>query len=136
MDDMVRDGKDIHQQNPAEELNFHGLINDTKSKEFGANYGYPHCFPAWEPSLIANPNIKVGTQFHERVLRQRHQRRQRRVVHARAISAAQRLFVAPGAARHQVPQRWQRRLHHHARQLVSLDFNLSFFILLSELASN
>ncbi len=63
MDDMVRDGKDIHQQNPAEELNFHGLINDTKSKEFGANYGYPHCFPAWEPSLIANPNIKVGTQF-------------------------------------------------------------------------
>lgn len=66
MDNMERDGADIHNGNPAEELNFHGLLNDTKSAEFGANYGYPDCFSAWQPSLIphaAEKHIDVGTPF-------------------------------------------------------------------------
>jgi hypothetical protein len=63
-DDMVRDGVDVHLNNPGEELNYHGRLNDTTSKEFGANYGYPLCFPAWDPSsLPSNSGISVGTQF-------------------------------------------------------------------------
>jgi glucose/arabinose dehydrogenase len=47
----------------AEELNYHGTLNGT-SAERGANYGYPECFAAWDPSVIPdNQNINVGTQF-------------------------------------------------------------------------
>lgn len=82
MDDMKRNNVDIHTDNPCgtspslfmnlarvsllctEELNYHGALNDTSSKERGANYGYPDCFAAWDPSIIPNnQNIKVGTQF-------------------------------------------------------------------------
>lgn len=65
VDDMRRQGKDVHNTNPGEELNYHGLLfNDTKSPERGANFGYPQCFSAWDPSVLpANSNIKVGTQF-------------------------------------------------------------------------
>ncbi len=46
-----------------EELNYHGTLSGTSS-ERGANYGYPDCFAAWDPSVIPNnQNIKVGTQF-------------------------------------------------------------------------
>lgn len=47
----------------VEELNYHGTLNGT-SPERGANFGYPDCFAAWDPSVIPNgQNIKVGTQF-------------------------------------------------------------------------
>ena len=64
VDEMVRQGKDVHTTNPGEELNYHGALADTKAKERGANYGYPECFAAWDPSVLPNnTNIKVGTQF-------------------------------------------------------------------------
>jgi glucose/arabinose dehydrogenase len=45
-------------------MNFHGNLADTASKQYGANYGYPDCFAAWDPSVIPNnQNISVGTQF-------------------------------------------------------------------------
>lgn len=63
-DDIVRNGIDVHNTNPGEELNYHGSLADPKAKERGANYGYPYCFAAWDPSVLPNnTNIKVGSQF-------------------------------------------------------------------------
>ncbi|KAF2019529.1 soluble quino protein glucose dehydrogenase [Aaosphaeria arxii CBS 175.79] len=63
VDDMKKNNVDIHNTNPCEELNYHGTLSGTSS-ERGANYGYPECFAAWDPSVIPNnQNIKVGTQF-------------------------------------------------------------------------
>ncbi|KAF2254542.1 glucose sorbosone dehydrogenase [Trematosphaeria pertusa] len=63
VDDMRKNNVDIHNTNPCEELNYHGTLNGT-SPERGANFGYPECFAAWDPSVIPNnQNIKVGTQF-------------------------------------------------------------------------
>ncbi|KAF2186376.1 soluble quino protein glucose dehydrogenase [Zopfia rhizophila CBS 207.26] len=64
LDEIQRDGKDIHEDNPAEEMNYHGTLADTSAPERGKNFGYPDCFPAWDPSTVPNnTNIKVGTQF-------------------------------------------------------------------------
>ena len=62
---MKRNNIDIHNTNPCEELNYHGPLNSTTSSALhGANYGYPECFAAWDPSVIPNnQNITVGTQF-------------------------------------------------------------------------
>ncbi|CAZ81334.1 unnamed protein product [Tuber melanosporum] len=66
-DDLMREGIDIHQNNPAEELNFLGDLGETAfSEDFTApNYGYPYCFAAWYPKDIkaATYDIKVGDQF-------------------------------------------------------------------------
>ncbi|KAF9264136.1 soluble quino protein glucose dehydrogenase [Marasmius fiardii PR-910] len=62
-DDIVRDDVDVHQTNPAEELNYHGNLTSA-SPVHGANFGYPLCVTAWDPSgLTTLPNITVGTQF-------------------------------------------------------------------------
>jgi glucose/arabinose dehydrogenase len=53
-DDIRKGGKDVHTNNPAEELNFHGLINDTANPLRGANYGYPSCFSTWDPSTLGS----------------------------------------------------------------------------------
>ena len=64
VDQIMRDGKDIHEDNPGEEMNFHGYLNGTEYKPQGSNYGYPYCFAAWVPSVIPdNGNISVGSQF-------------------------------------------------------------------------
>ncbi|KAI4145152.1 MAG: hypothetical protein L6R39_003921 [Caloplaca ligustica] len=64
VDQLVREGKDVHQDNPGEEMNFHGYLNGTEYEPQGSNYGYPFCFSAWVPEdLPQNGNIKVGTQF-------------------------------------------------------------------------
>lgn len=64
MDDIKRQGKDVHNDNPAEELNYHGVVNDTdKNPLQGKNYGYPGCVSAWDPSVLSNPDLKVGSQF-------------------------------------------------------------------------
>jgi len=62
-DNIVRQGVDIHEDNPGEELNFHGFLNDTAS--LGANYGYPACFALWNTSspFPALNNLTVGSQF-------------------------------------------------------------------------
>jgi hypothetical protein len=58
-DDIKKGGKDVHKDNPAEELNFHGLFNDSSNPLKGANYGYPSCFSTWDPSTLGNA---VGSQ--------------------------------------------------------------------------
>jgi glucose/arabinose dehydrogenase len=64
VDDFEREGQNIHQNNPGEEMNFHGYLNGTQTEEQGGNYGYPSCYAAWDVSGIPqNENIEVGTQF-------------------------------------------------------------------------
>lgn len=63
-DQVTRDGQDIHEDNPGEEMNFHGYLNGTKYAPQGSNYGYPFCFAAWVTSNIPlNGNLTVGSQF-------------------------------------------------------------------------
>lgn len=63
-DELRRDGKDIHQDNPGEEMNFHGFLNGTEYSGQGSNYGYPRCFAAWGVDDIPrNDNLTVGSQF-------------------------------------------------------------------------
>ncbi|CAI4210728.1 unnamed protein product [Parascedosporium putredinis] len=65
VDNMQRLGQDVHNENPGEELNYHGLVNSTAPNEFlGKNYGYPGCYAVWEPSLITgiDGGAKVGMQ--------------------------------------------------------------------------
>ncbi|CZR58524.1 related to L-sorbosone dehydrogenase [Phialocephala subalpina] len=63
-DDIIRSGIDIHTNNPGEEMNYHGILNDTKSPQRGADYGYPTCFAAWDTSVLpTNTNLRIGSQF-------------------------------------------------------------------------
>lgn len=63
-DEITRDGEDIHEDNPGEELNFHGYLNGTEYAEQGGNYGYPYCCAAWNVSDIPqHSNLSVGSQF-------------------------------------------------------------------------
>lgn len=64
VDQATRDGQDVHEDNPGEEMNFHGYLNGTEYAPQGSNYGYPYCFAAWVPSdLPMNSNLTVGSQF-------------------------------------------------------------------------
>nr|6H7T_A Chain A, Soluble quino protein glucose dehydrogenase [Trichoderma reesei RUT C-30] len=62
VDDLTREGVDVHQDNPGEELNFHGILGNTANQ--GGNYGYPDCYALWStagfPDLGA---LEVGDQF-------------------------------------------------------------------------
>lgn len=62
---MNRLGQDIHNDNPGEELNYHGPINSTEPNELeGKNYGYPICYAVWETSTITGVNgVRVGMQI-------------------------------------------------------------------------
>lgn len=63
-DQITRDGVDVHQNNPGEEMNFHGYLDGTKYAPQGGNYGYPWCFSAWGvDELPENGNLSVGSQF-------------------------------------------------------------------------
>ncbi|KAF2173252.1 hypothetical protein M409DRAFT_62814 [Zasmidium cellare ATCC 36951] len=62
-DEIERSGQDIHQNNPAEELNFLGYLNGTESSNQGRNFGYPECFTAWQPQDIPDFDGQVGEQF-------------------------------------------------------------------------
>lgn len=61
-DQLVREGTDIHQDNPGEEMNFHGFLNGSTESQ-GGNYGYPHCFALWDTNLPDKGDMKVGSQF-------------------------------------------------------------------------
>ncbi|KAJ9647877.1 hypothetical protein H2201_001243 [Coniosporium apollinis] len=64
VDQLRREGQDIHQDNPGEEMNFHGYLNGTRSAQQGGNYGYPSCFAAWAVDEIPeNDGLTVGSQF-------------------------------------------------------------------------
>jgi glucose/arabinose dehydrogenase len=63
-DQLVRQGTDIHQDNPGEELNFHGSLDGSSTESQGGNYGYPHCFAVWDTANLPDKgNMKVGSQF-------------------------------------------------------------------------
>ncbi|KAK4211854.1 L-sorbosone dehydrogenase [Rhypophila decipiens] len=64
MDDVKLNGKDVHNENPAEKLNYHGILKEGASNKLkGANFGYPSCVPAWDTDLLGVANIKVGDLF-------------------------------------------------------------------------
>ncbi|RBA09083.1 hypothetical protein FPRO05_07363 [Fusarium proliferatum] len=61
-DELHRDGKDIHKDNPGEEMNFHGYLNG--SDDQGGNYGYPLCYTLWSTDGFPNlGDLKIGDQF-------------------------------------------------------------------------
>ena len=63
-DQITRMGVDVHENNPAEEMNFLGYLNGTQRAEQGGNFGYPWCFSAWGvDELPRNSNLAVGSQF-------------------------------------------------------------------------
>ncbi|KAL9599310.1 MAG: hypothetical protein Q9219_003937 [cf. Caloplaca sp. 3 TL-2023] len=64
MDIATRDGKDISQDNPGDELNYHGIIGHANDLDQGLNHGYPYCHTAWDLATIPNRgDLKVGNQF-------------------------------------------------------------------------
>ncbi|EHA52621.1 hypothetical protein MGG_04936 [Pyricularia oryzae 70-15] len=62
MDDIRLGGRDVHNENPAERLAFHGNLNDTSNAQKGLNFGYPSCVPAWDTQQLGN-NLQVGDLF-------------------------------------------------------------------------
>jgi glucose/arabinose dehydrogenase len=64
MDNVNFGGRDIHNENPAEKLNYHGALNMTNNPAMGANFGYPSCVAVWDPSLITGGGTyKTGQMF-------------------------------------------------------------------------
>ncbi|KAI9795587.1 MAG: hypothetical protein M1835_005499 [Candelina submexicana] len=64
MDYLTRDGKDISQNNPAEEMNYHGIVGKANDLDQGLNHGYPYCQTAWDVDAIPNKgDLVVGNQF-------------------------------------------------------------------------
>ncbi|WQF86226.1 Putative six-bladed beta-propeller, TolB [Colletotrichum destructivum] len=62
-DQLRRNGVDIHRDNPAEELNFHGYLDDSAEKQ-GGNYGYPNCFALWSTEDFPDRGgMNTGEQF-------------------------------------------------------------------------
>lgn len=61
-DEIDRAGIDIHQNNPGEEMNYHGFLNASTENQ-GGNYGYPLCFALWNTSIPDLGSLKVGDQF-------------------------------------------------------------------------
>jgi glucose/arabinose dehydrogenase len=62
---MHRNGEDIHNTNPGEELNFHGRPNDTDGDAYGHNFGYPGCLAIFDPSNVSDypGGADVGKQM-------------------------------------------------------------------------
>ncbi|KAG7293886.1 hypothetical protein NEMBOFW57_003946 [Staphylotrichum longicolle] len=63
MDDLRLNGRDIHTDNPAERLSYHGVLNATTNRYKGLNYGYPSCVPAWDPQNVGISGLLVGGLF-------------------------------------------------------------------------
>jgi len=70
-DDMARAGQDVHQDNPGEELNYHGTVESIFSEKAdealeskNRNYGYPFCYALWNTTDFPElGELKVGDQF-------------------------------------------------------------------------
>ncbi|KAE8442321.1 hypothetical protein EG329_003454 [Mollisiaceae sp. DMI_Dod_QoI] len=58
-DNFARGGKDIHQNNPAEKLNYIGDVTKPNNNW----YGYPTCFAVWQSSDFTDPKLQVGEHF-------------------------------------------------------------------------
>lgn len=59
-DEIDRSGRDIHEDNPGEEMNYHGFLNSSTENQ-GGNYGYPFCYAVWDPNDFTG--LPVGSQF-------------------------------------------------------------------------
>lgn len=62
IDNMQRFGARVHNDNPAEELNFHGKI-EAGNKFLGGNFGYPTCVTARRVDTLSNAALCVGSQI-------------------------------------------------------------------------
>ena len=63
-DNIERDEVSVKENNPGEELNFHGYLNGTRSENQGANFGYPQCYAAFGvQDLPKNEGLTVGSSF-------------------------------------------------------------------------
>ncbi|PKS10956.1 hypothetical protein jhhlp_002715 [Lomentospora prolificans] len=60
VDEVMRNGQNIEQNNPGEELNMHSKASDTSS---GGNYGYPYCYPIWDTNVPDNEGLETGDLF-------------------------------------------------------------------------
>jgi glucose/arabinose dehydrogenase len=61
-DEIDRNGVDIHENNPGEEMNYHGFLNSS-TEDQGGNYGYPNCFALWNTSIPDVGTLVTGSQF-------------------------------------------------------------------------
>ncbi|EHK25005.1 uncharacterized protein TRIVIDRAFT_190204 [Trichoderma virens Gv29-8] len=62
VDQLQRHDQDIHQDNPGEELNYHGVLGSSDHQ--GGNYGYPDCYTVWSTSGFPDlGDLQVGDQF-------------------------------------------------------------------------
>ncbi|TAQ83280.1 hypothetical protein B7494_g8397 [Chlorociboria aeruginascens] len=61
-DDIDRNGVDIHENNPGEEMNYHGSLASSIEWK-GNNYGYPNCFALWNTSIPDLGDLITGSQF-------------------------------------------------------------------------
>ncbi|KAI5919141.1 soluble quino protein glucose/sorbosone dehydrogenase [Camillea tinctor] len=50
---------DIHENNPAEELNYLGDVTSPNDQW----YGYPWCYTIWDPDVIRDRTFQIGEQF-------------------------------------------------------------------------
>jgi len=66
-DNVAWKGVDVHQDNPAEELNRIPLTNISATPDNQKYYGYPTCYTAWDSSALtaSNPQFtfQTNTQF-------------------------------------------------------------------------
>lgn len=63
VDGVERNGELISEDNPGEELNFHGTIEDAHD-DSPRNYGFPLCFAVWDAEDIPDHDgLEVGDQF-------------------------------------------------------------------------
>jgi len=61
-DEIRRNGVDIHENNPGEEMNFHGYLNGSTVDQ-GSNYGYPDCLSLFDAAIPELGSLTVGSQF-------------------------------------------------------------------------
>lgn len=63
-DDLARDGIDIHEKNPGEEMNFLGILSSTPDNATaGGDFGYPRCFALYDTNIPNLGDLKVGSHF-------------------------------------------------------------------------
>lgn len=55
--------KDVYNENPAEKLNYHVILNDKNNKYNGAIFGHPSCVVVWDTQLLGVSSLQVGSLF-------------------------------------------------------------------------
>ncbi|KAK0641245.1 soluble quino protein glucose/sorbosone dehydrogenase [Cercophora newfieldiana] len=65
-DQIQRLNTDIHEDNPGEELNSHGVLPLPTSTSTPPNFGYPNCLAVWSTSIPSPGSLTVGSQFSYR----------------------------------------------------------------------